>query len=103
MPLHGPRAEEQATAYLGIRQPLAGEARNLDFLRRHVVAALGAALAHAFSRCDQLAPRPLRERVRSHLGEQRVCRAQLLARVLAPALAAQLLSVEEMCAGEIRS
>ena len=99
VPLHGARAEEQPRADLRVRQPVAGQPRDLPLLRGQLVARLDPALAHLLAGGQQLATGALGERLHPHLGEHPVRRPQLRARVDAPTLAAQPLAVEQVRAG----
>ena len=90
-------------ADLRVRQAVAGEPGDLRLLRGQLVARLGAALADRLAGGEQLAAGALGERLDAHLGEHVVRRAQLLAGVDAPALAAQPFAVEQMRARELRA
>ena len=68
-----------------------------------LVARVDGALARLLARGQKLAAGALGERLQADRVEHRVGGAQLLARVHAPALAAQPLAVEQVRAGELRS
>src|SRR5262249_33949519 len=93
VPFDGAGADEQLGRDLRVRPAVARESRDVQLVRREVVARVVAALAHLRAGGDQLAPRALGESARAHRGEALVRRAQLLARVDAPGLAPEPLAV----------
>jgi len=97
----GARADEQAGADLWVRESVAGQPRDLGFLRGQLVVGLDSALAHGLARGQQLPAGSLGERLRPHRGKQVVGGAQLHARVHAPALAAQPFAVDQTPPGQL--
>src|SRR5438105_4147271 len=97
------RADEQPGADLRIREPVAGEPRDLGLLGGELVARLDGAFAGRLAGGQELAPGPLGEPLHAHRVQHLVGDAQLLARVDAAALAAQPLAVEQMRAGELHA
>src|SRR6516225_8564408 len=95
VPLDRARADEQLGADLRVRQAVAGEPGNLLLLRGELLDRAGAALARLLTRRQQLAAGAFGERLHPDRGEQVIGGAQLLARVQAPALAAQPLPVQQ--------
>ena len=82
------RADEQLRADLLVRQAIGRQARDLLFLRRELTARRVAALPRRLARRDQSAARTLGERLHPDRFEDLVRRAQPLAGVLTPSLAA---------------
>ena len=101
MPLDGARAEKQLRTDLRVRPPVARQPRDMRLLRRQLIARLIDALADLLTRGQQLVPRPLGEPLRPHRQERLARDPQLLARIDAPALAAQPFPVEQPRAGEL--
>ena len=101
VPLHGARTEEESRTDLRVRQSIASEPRDLPLLRRQLIARLGGPRAHPLACGQQLTLGAFGERLHPDGHEQLVCSAELLAGILAPALAAQPLPVEEMRAREL--
>ena len=99
--LDGSRADEQSSADLRVRVPVAGELGDLRLLSGELGAGLGRAFADGLTGGPQLAPGALGECLESHLGEQVVSGAELLACVQSTAVAAQPLAVDEVGAGEL--
>src|SRR5215207_5369840 len=101
VPFDGAGAEEELGADLGVRPAGASELGDVLFLRSELVAGVVAALADLLAGGQQLVPRTLGESVRAER-EQRLARdPQLLARIDAPALAAQPLPIEQARACEL--
>ena len=92
-------ADEQPRADLGVRQSVAGQARDLSFLGGEFIAGLDGAFADTLAGGQQLALGARSERLDPHRVEHLERGAQLLAGVQAPALAPQPLAVEEVGAG----
>ena len=103
VPLHGPRAEEQPRADLRVRQPVAGQPRDLPLLRGQLVARLGRPLADRLAGGLQLTAGALGERLHADRRELVVRRPELRARVHAAILPAQPFAVEQVSAGELRA
>src|SRR5262245_10561401 len=101
VPLDRARADEQLRADLGVRAPVTRQTGDLRLLGGQVVAGLHGALAHRLAGGQQLAAGALGEALGPHRREHLVRRAQLLARVHPPLLAAQPLAVEQPGAGEV--
>src|SRR5690349_16596306 len=96
MPLDGARAEKEPRTDLRVRQPLAGESRDLLLLRRQLISRVGRSLAGLHAGGRQLAAGALGEGLHPRLAEHPVRRTQLLARFQPPTLPAQPFSVEEV-------
>src|SRR5262245_22392699 len=95
MPLDGARAEEQLCSDLVVGEAVAREPGDLALLRGQLVARLDRPLSHLLARHAKLVAGALGERLHSDRREALVRAAQLLARVDAPALAAQPFAVQQ--------
>src|SRR5580704_3296545 len=102
MPLHGARADVQLGTDLWVSATIAGESRDLLFLRGQLVAGFVSALAHLLATGQQLASRPFGESRRAHGHEHVICLVELLARVDPPVLTAQPLAVAEPGTSKVR-
>ena len=80
-------ADEQPRADLGVRQPVAGEPRNLGFLRGELIAGLDCARADTLAGGEQFALGASREPLDPHRIEHLERGAQLLSSIDAAALA----------------
>src|SRR5829696_2612739 len=103
MPLDGAWAEEELGADLRVRPSVAREPRDVLLLRGELVARVVAPLAHLLAGGQELVPGALGESLRPHREEHLAGDAQLLARIDAPALAAQPLPVEQAPACELHA
>src|SRR4051794_1371088 len=99
--LDRPRTDEQLRTDLRVRMPLGGQPGDLRLLRRQQVPRLRREPAHGLARGLEFAAGAFGERLGAHRDEQLVGGAELLARVRAPALAAQPLAVEQAGAREL--
>ncbi len=97
------RADEQSSADLRVRVPVAGELGDLRLLSGELGAGLGGAFAGGLTGGPQLAPGALGECLESNLGEQVVSGAELPACVQSTAVTAQPLAVDEVGAGKLRA
>ena len=87
--------------WLRIGQPIAGQPGDLPLLGGQIVARFDGPLAYLLARRLKLIPCALGERLHPDRGQDLVGRAQLLARLDPAILAAQPLTVQEMCAGDL--
>src|SRR6187200_3117268 len=101
MPLYGPRAEEQPRTDVRIRQPIAGEARDLPLVGGQIIARLDGPLAHLLAGGLKFLTCALGERLHPDRDEHLVGRTQLLARLAPASLTAQRLAIEKVRAGEL--
>ena len=101
VPFDRPRADEELGGDLRIGVAVAREPGDVRLLRRELVARVVAALAHLLPGGRSSRRARSAKAVRAHRGEQLARGAQLLARVDAPALAAQPLAVQQARAGEL--
>ena len=92
MPLDGSCADVQLRGDLRIGSAVARQPRNVLFLFGERGAALVTSLAEVLARRDELSARALGEAIGSHHYEHVVRGAQLLASLVAPLLALQLLA-----------
>src|SRR4051812_4361710 len=97
----GARADEQLGTDLRIRVAVTRQARDLELLRRERVPVVGGDPARGLAGGDELASRPLGERVGAHATEALVRGAQLLARVDPTVLTAGPLAVHQPTAREL--
>src|SRR5262249_24079374 len=95
------RADEQLRADLGVRESVASQQRDLQFLGGQGVARVRGPAARGLTGRGQLAARPLRERFGPDAAEALVRGAQNLARVGATVLAPEPLAVHELTAREL--
>src|SRR5688572_5707860 len=96
VPLHGPRAEEEPSADLRVRQAIARQPRDLALVRSQFGAGLRRPRDHVLARRLQLLARALGESLHPDRGELVVSGAKLGARVGPAMLAAQPLAVEQV-------
>src|SRR5580692_1518900 len=101
VPFDRARGQEQLGADLWIGTTVPRQPGDLGLLGGQRGGDFGVALAYRLASGEQFAACALGERFHADRGEHVVGRAQLLARVDAPALAAQPLPVQQMRAGEI--
>src|SRR5262245_58387546 len=103
MPFDGPSADEQLGPDLGIGTPVSGQPGDVLLLRGELVERVGPPLADLLPSREQFVPGSFRECLRTDSREEFVGSVELMARVDAPALATEPLSVDEMGAGELRT
>jgi hypothetical protein len=94
-------AEEELLANLWVGEAVAGQASDLCFLRRELIACIRGALAHRLAGGQQFALCALGERLRTHCVERRVGRFELLARIDAAMLTAKPLTVDQLRASVV--
>src|SRR5688500_17933626 len=103
VPLDGARAEEELGADLRVRASFARQAGDLLLLRCQLVPGVVAPLAHLLARRAKLVPGALGEPLGAQRQERVAGDAELLARIDAPALAAQPFPVEQARAGDLHA
>jgi len=101
MPFDGAMAEEELLPDLRVGEAIAGQASDLRFLRRELIARVRGALAHRLAGGQQFALRALGECLRTHRVEGRVGRFELLARIDAAMLTAKPLTVDQLRASVV--
>src|SRR3954469_1021542 len=102
VPLHRAGADVELRTDLRVGETVASEPRDLLFLGREVITGVVSALAHLLTGGEQLASRALGKSVRSHLGEEVIGLAELLAGVDPPVLTPQPLAIGEPGTREVR-
>src|SRR5215218_9753443 len=103
VPFDRARAEEELGADLRVGPPVAREPGDVLLLRGELVARVVAALAHLLAGGQQLVPGTLGESRCARRQEHVARDAQLLARIDAPALAAQPFPEEQTCACQLHA
>src|SRR4029453_8420136 len=98
---HRAGAEKEASADLGVREPVAGEPCDLTLLIGAPGARFGDPLPHLLARRQELTPGALGERLHADRGELVVGGSKVGAGVDPAILAAQPLAVEQVSPGEL--
>src|SRR5918997_5207931 len=101
MPLDSSGTDEQLRADLRVGQAVTGEARDLGFLCREVIAGLDIALTHGRACGQQFPAGALRETLDAHRAEYLVCDVQFAARVHTAVRPSKPLSVQQVRAGKL--